>query len=116
MVGKPKPGLWTPPLRLSKGVLFSLAHDFGIIVPGAFSPVLAKHSNPNRIHWPYGRFNTANLSSGLSVGRSTQGPVDRPSFLFSFDLSLPGEPQQHRLGRLPTLAVGSHEKLLQSQL
>ena len=22
---------------------------------GQFSPVLAKHSNPNRIHWPYGR-------------------------------------------------------------
>ena len=40
MVGKPKPGLWTPPLPLSKGVLFSLAHDFGIIVPGAFMPVL----------------------------------------------------------------------------
>jgi len=40
MVGKPKPGLWTPPLRLSKGVLFSLAHDFGIIVPGALAPVL----------------------------------------------------------------------------
>ena len=41
MVGKPKPGLWTPPLPLSKGVLFSLAHDFGIIVPGALAPVLA---------------------------------------------------------------------------
>ena len=40
MVGKPKPGLWTPPLPLSKGVLFSLAHDFGIIVPGALAPVL----------------------------------------------------------------------------
>ena len=44
MVGKPKPGLWTPPLPLSKGVLFSLAHDFGIIVPGALRPVLAKRS------------------------------------------------------------------------
>ena len=56
MVGKPKPGLWTPPLPLSKGVLFSLAHDFGIIVPGAFTPVLAKHSK------------SLNLLDSISVG------------------------------------------------
>ena len=56
MVGKPKPGLWTPPLPLSKGVLFSLAHDFGIIVPGAFTPVLAKHSK------------SLNLVDSVSVG------------------------------------------------
>ena len=56
MVGKPKPGLWTPPLRLSIGVLFSLAHDFGIIVPGAFTPVLAKHSK------------SLNLVDSVSVG------------------------------------------------
>jgi len=52
MVGKPKPGLWTPPLPLSKGVLFSLAHDFGIIVPGALEPLLAK-TNVLSVIWRY---------------------------------------------------------------
>ena len=37
--------------------------------------------------WLYCRFNTANLSWRLSVGRSTQGPMDRPHFFFSFELS-----------------------------
>jgi hypothetical protein len=37
--------------------------EIGNIVPGVFSPVLAKHSNPNRRHWQYCPAETYEISS-----------------------------------------------------
>src|SRR5215472_13435148 len=49
------------------------------------------------------RFNPANLSLRPSVERRAQGPLDRLSFLFSFELSYEREPSKPWAGRLPRL-------------
>jgi len=59
------------------------------------------------------RFKPANLSLRSSVGRSTQGPMDRPSFLLFVRAVLPeSPPPEARLGGLPRLVVRCSQKPL----
>ena len=50
---------------------------------------------------PNRRFNTANSSSRSSVGRSAQGPMDRPSFLLFVRAVLPVKAPEARFWRAP---------------
>jgi hypothetical protein len=44
-LGSPDVGFWE--------IYYLWGPESGNIVPSAFTLVLAKHSNPNRCHWPY---------------------------------------------------------------
>ena len=61
--------------------------------------------------WVDRRFNTANLSWRLSVGRSTQGPMDRPSFLLFVRAVLPERVPRPCLGGPARVVVRSHKPL-----
>jgi hypothetical protein len=51
------------------------------------------------------RLYLANVSLRSSAARNSQGPMDRPHFFFSFELSYPARPLKRRLGGLPRLVV-----------
>jgi len=50
----------------------SLLAPFGNIVPGVFTPVLAKHSNPNRSHWQDGRRLVQSGAQSAGIGHAGQ--------------------------------------------
>jgi hypothetical protein len=58
------------------------------------------------------RFNPANLSWRPSVGRSTQGPMDRPAFLLFVRAVLPERVPKPRLAGQRGWVVRSHKKSL----
>jgi hypothetical protein len=51
--------------------LLLLGSEFSRIVPGVFTPVVAKYSHPNLCHWPYCRQTLPyRITQGLRVIRS----------------------------------------------